>query len=69
MRDQTANLMVQGLNEKAKDAKRKLDLQRGACNDLDDKIEEARDTIRARQGELNEIKKLIEAKAEKGRQL
>ena len=61
--------MVQGLNEKAKDAKRKLDLQRGACNDLDDKIEEARDTIRARQGELNEIKKLIEAKAEKGRQL
>ena len=37
--------------------------------DLDDKIEEARDTIRARQGELNEIKKLIEAKAEKGRQL
>ena len=61
--------MIDGLQDKAKDAKRKLDLQRGACDDLDDKIGEARDTIRARQGELSEIKKVIEAKAEKGRQL
>ena len=62
-------MMVQGMQDKANDVKRKLELQKSANNDLEDKIGEARDTIRARQGELNEIKKVIEAKAEKGRQL
>ena len=66
-RGDTANLMIEGLQDKVNDARRKRDLQRGACDDLEDKVEESRDTIRQRQGELNEIKKVIEAKAEKGR--
>ena len=62
-------MLIEGMIEKVNDARRKFDLQKTAHDDLNDKISEARDTIGQRQAELNEIKRVIEAKAEKGRQL
>lgn len=62
-------IVRQGLTDKVNEAKRKYDLAKSAWDDLKDKIGEAKETIQQRNDEFNEIKRVIEAKAEKGRQL
>ena len=44
-------------------------MQKGAIDDLDEKTREVEESVRARENELDELKKLIDLKAEAGRNL
>lgn len=52
-----------------RDAQHKLNLQRGAIEDLDEKTREVEESVRARENELEELKRLIDLKAMDGRKL
>ena len=59
-------MLIQGLQDKVKDAQRKVDLQESAMADLDEKMGELKDQVRQRQQEINEMKRTITDKANKG---
>ena len=65
-RSETQNMIVQGLKDKVAEANRKIDLQESAMNDIGEKTDELKDQIRERQREINEMKRTIEQKANKG---
>jgi len=52
-----------------RDAQGKLNLQRGAIDDLDEKTREVEDNVKSRENELEELKRLIDSKAEAGRNM
>ena len=59
-------MLLEGMQDKLSEARRKIDLQESAMNDLDEKMEEVKDHVRQRQQEINEMKRTIEQKANKG---
>ena len=62
-------MMIEGLQDKVKESKRKIDLQESAIADLDEKMGEVKDHVRQRQQEINEMKRAVEQKVNKGQQL
>lgn len=52
-----------------KEADRKIDLVSGAISDLDEKMEELKENIRQRQQEINDMKRIVQEKANKGQTL
>ena len=67
--DQTQNLLVEGLRDKIKESRRKIDLQESAIEDLNEKMDEIKDTTRQRQEEIAEMKRQVEIQASKGQRL
>ena len=65
----TQQMIIDGLKDKIKESSRKCNLQQDAIADLDEKVTEVKDRIRSRQQEINEMKRNIEALANKGQQL
>ena len=65
----TQQMIIDGLKDKIKESSRKCNLQQDAIADLDEKVQEVKDRIRSRQQEINEMKRNIEALANKGQQL
>ena len=59
-RGETQTMLLEGMQDKIKEAKRKIDLQESAMTDLDEKMEEVKDHVRQRQQEINEMKRTIE---------
>ena len=59
-RGETQTMLLEGMQDKIKEAKRKIDLQESAMADLDEKMEEVKDHVRQRQQEINEMKRTIE---------
>ena len=68
-RGETETMMVDGMLDKVKESRRKIDLQESAMNDLAEKMDEIKGHLRQRQQENNEMKANIESKANKGQQL
>ena len=62
-------MMIEGLESKVKESRRKVDLQESAIADLDEKMGEVKEHVRQRQQEINEMKRAVEQKANKGQQL
>jgi len=65
----TNKLILDTLIGQLRDAEHKLDLQKAAMADLNEKTAEVESNVRTREHELAEMKKLIELKAEHGRKL
>ena len=65
----TQQMIIDGLKDKIKESSRKCNLQQDAIADLDEKVQEVKDRIRSRQQEINEMKRNIEALANKGQQM
>ena len=65
----TTNLLLEDMTWKLKEGRRKVDLQRGAVLDLNEKTVEIQDRIQQRQREQNEMKHAIETHATRGREL
>ena len=63
---ETQNLLVEGLKDKIKESRRKLDLQESAIEDLNEKMDEIKENTRQRQEEIAEIKRNLEEQANKG---
>ena len=59
-RGETDLMVVNGLQDRVKEAQRKLDLQDGAMLDLNEKMDDIKDRVRQRQSEIYEIKQNIE---------
>ena len=57
---ETQNLLVEGLKDKIKESRRKLDLQESAIEDLNEKMDEIKENTRQRQEEIAEIKRNLE---------
>ena len=56
---ETQNLLVEGLKDKIKESRRKLDLQESAIEDLNEKMDEIKENTRQRQEEIAELKEMI----------
>ena len=67
-RGETQDIMVQGMRDKIREVQRKIDLQEGGMEDLTEKMDEVKDHVKQRQGEINEMRRTIETKANKGNQ-
>ena len=57
---ETQNLLVEGLKDKIKESRRKLDLQESAIEDLNEKMDEIKENTRQRQEEIAEMKRKME---------
>ena len=66
---ETQTLVIQSFVDSIKEDDRKIDLAKSAMNDLDEKMDELKDNIRQRQQEINEMKRVIQDKANKGQML
>ena len=62
-------MILEGMNTKLNEQQRKVDMQRGAVQDICEKTEEIQDRITQRQEEVNEMKRAIETQAQRGREL
>ena len=58
--------MLEGLNDQVTDFTKKHKLQYGAINDVKEKINQIKDVIKRREEEIDELKRVIQNKHDKG---
>ena len=62
-------MLLEGMNQKVNEQRRKCDMQRGAVQDLCEKTQEIQDRITQRRQEVDGVQRVIETQAVRGREL